>query len=69
MYIVTPATTDNDTPDISIVQIDCVFCAAHLILVYGANFIARTISPHDSYDTFDSFYINKYADHHAFEIA
>ncbi|KAG1903541.1 uncharacterized protein F5891DRAFT_1185154 [Suillus fuscotomentosus] len=69
MYIVTPGTTDNGTPDISIVHIDCVFCAAHLIPVYSTNFIACTISPHDSYDTFDSFYVNKYVDHHAFEIA
>ncbi|KAG2055893.1 hypothetical protein BDR06DRAFT_981633 [Suillus hirtellus] len=69
MYIVTPETTDNGTPDISIVHIDCVFCTAYLIPVYSTNFIAYTTSPHDSYNTFDSFYVNKYVDHHAFEIA
>ncbi|KAG1761658.1 hypothetical protein EDD22DRAFT_779470, partial [Suillus occidentalis] len=69
MYIVTSATTDNGTPDILIVHIDCVFHSTHLIPVYSVNFIAHTIGPHDSYNTFNSFYVNKYADHHAFEIA
>ncbi|KAG1884782.1 hypothetical protein F4604DRAFT_1878701 [Suillus subluteus] len=69
MYIVTPATMDDGTPDISIIHIDCVFCAAHLLPVYGANFITCMTSQHDLYDTFDSFYVNKYVDHHAFELA
>ncbi|KAG1867516.1 hypothetical protein C8R48DRAFT_599508 [Suillus tomentosus] len=63
MHIVTPATTDDGTPNISIIHIDCIFCAAHLIPVYGANFIAHGTNLHDSY------YVNKYAYHHAFEIA
>ncbi|KAG2101879.1 uncharacterized protein F5147DRAFT_746938 [Suillus discolor] len=54
MHIVTPATTDNGTPDISIIHIDCIFHAAHLIPVYRANFIARGTNPHDSYNDFDS---------------
>ncbi|KAG1867187.1 hypothetical protein DFJ58DRAFT_654449 [Suillus subalutaceus] len=69
MHIVTPATTDDGTPDISIIHIDCIFRAAHLIPVYRPNFIAHGTNPHDSYNDFDSYYVNKYADHHAFEIA
>ncbi|KAG2050603.1 hypothetical protein BDR06DRAFT_983915 [Suillus hirtellus] len=57
MYIVTPGTTDNGTPDISIVHIDCVFM------------LPTSFCPYNSYDTFDSFYVNKYVDHHTFEIA
>ncbi|KAG2047655.1 hypothetical protein BDR06DRAFT_985095 [Suillus hirtellus] len=68
MYVVMPATTGDDIPDISIIHINCIFCAAHLIPVYGPDFIPK-ISPHNSYDMFDSYYVNRYADHHAFEIA
>ncbi|KAG1890670.1 uncharacterized protein F5891DRAFT_964555 [Suillus fuscotomentosus] len=68
MYIVTPTTNDDDTPDVSIIHVDCIFRAAHLILVYGPDFIP-VISPHDSYDMFNSYYVNKYVDHHSFEIA
>ncbi|KAG2079823.1 uncharacterized protein F5147DRAFT_749460 [Suillus discolor] len=67
MYVVTPTTTGDGVPDISIIHIDCIFRAAHLIPVYGPDFIPK-ISPHDSYDMFNLYYINKYADHHAFEI-
>ncbi|KAG2339206.1 hypothetical protein BDR05DRAFT_977829 [Suillus weaverae] len=67
MYVVTPTTTGNDVPDISIIHVDCIFHAAHLIPVYGPDFIPK-ISPHDSYDMFNSYYVNRYADHHAFEI-
>ncbi|KAG2757557.1 hypothetical protein P692DRAFT_201835899 [Suillus brevipes Sb2] len=68
MYVVTPATTGDDVPDVSIIHINCIFRAAHLIPVYGPDFIPK-ISPHDSYDMFNSYYVNRYADHHAFEIA
>jgi hypothetical protein len=63
MYIVTPSTND-----VSIIHIDCIFRAAHLIPVYGNNFIPREITLHNSHNMFRAFYINKYADHHAFEI-
>ncbi|KAG2742415.1 hypothetical protein P692DRAFT_20749556 [Suillus brevipes Sb2] len=43
--------------------------AAHLIPLYGSNFLPRAITFHDSYNVFRTFYVNKYADHHAFEVA
>ncbi|KAG1864404.1 hypothetical protein F4604DRAFT_1882098 [Suillus subluteus] len=41
----------------------------HLIPVYSHNFIPKDIEYFHSYDAFRLFYVNKYADHHAFEIA
>ncbi|KAG2116276.1 hypothetical protein DEU56DRAFT_974984 [Suillus clintonianus] len=69
MFVVVPSINDDDTPDISIIHIDCIVRAAHLIPVYGANFVSRDITLHDSYNVFRAYYINKYADHHAFEVA
>ncbi|KAG1813895.1 uncharacterized protein BJ212DRAFT_1447696 [Suillus subaureus] len=69
MYLITSSSHDDGTPDISIIHIDCIFCAAHLIPLYGANFLPHEIGPHDSYNMFHAFYVNKYADHHAFEVA
>ncbi|KAG2113347.1 hypothetical protein BD769DRAFT_1630072 [Suillus cothurnatus] len=68
MYIVTPTTNNDVTPDVSIIHVDCIFHATHLIPVYGPDFIP-IISLHDSYDMFNSYYVNKYLDHHSFEIA
>ncbi|KAG1830978.1 hypothetical protein DFJ58DRAFT_719599 [Suillus subalutaceus] len=43
--------------------------AAHLIPIYGTHTIPQDLKHYDSYDAFKAFYINKFADHHAFEIA
>ncbi|KAG2050282.1 hypothetical protein BDR06DRAFT_984068 [Suillus hirtellus] len=68
MYVVAPATLEDDTPDISIIHIDCIFHAAHLIPVYGSNMLPRAITSHNCYNVFHSYFVNKYADHHTFEI-
>ncbi|KAI6139091.1 hypothetical protein BKA82DRAFT_4332380 [Pisolithus tinctorius] len=45
-------------------------CVAHLIPIYSThNINSRDVRPHCSYDMFHSFYVNKFADHHTFEIA
>ncbi|KAG1763066.1 hypothetical protein EDD22DRAFT_979549 [Suillus occidentalis] len=69
MWIVCPTVHDNGTPNFAIIHIDTIYHAAHLIPVYGPDFIADNIEYFHSYDAFRSFYINKFADHHAFEIA
>jgi hypothetical protein len=63
------STNDDGMPDVSIIHIDCIFRAAHLIPLYGSNFLPRAITLHDSYNVFRASYINKYADYHAFEVA
>ncbi|KAG1791307.1 uncharacterized protein HD556DRAFT_1240612, partial [Suillus plorans] len=42
---------------------------AHLIPIYGKHFIPLDITLHVSYDAFWVYYVNKYVDHHMFEIA
>jgi hypothetical protein len=53
----------------SVLHLDTFLRAAHLIPVFGPQKM-----PHDfdftlSLDSFDAYYINKYIDHHANEIA
>ncbi|KAI9568758.1 hypothetical protein HD554DRAFT_2021677, partial [Boletus coccyginus] len=50
------------------IHIESIYHAAHLIPVYGTDPILLEIKPHHSYNAFKSFYINKYTDHHSFEI-
>ncbi|KAG1819283.1 uncharacterized protein BJ212DRAFT_1446317 [Suillus subaureus] len=68
MYLVAPLTNDDGTLDLSIIHINCIFHAAHLIPLYGSNVLPRAITLHDSCNVFRAFYVNKYADHHAFEV-
>jgi hypothetical protein len=70
MWIVEPDMSDDDGETLaSIVHLDTILRAAHLLPVFGSEHVSRTLSFTDTLDAFSSFYVNKYADHHAFEIA
>jgi hypothetical protein len=68
MWMVEPEVEDNSLPTISVVHINCIYCAAHLLPIYGNDPIPL-VPPHDSLDVFAAFYVNKYVNHHAFQIA
>ncbi|KAF8836969.1 hypothetical protein BDN67DRAFT_991942 [Paxillus ammoniavirescens] len=69
MWVVRPAFRANHTPNIAMIHIDAIYRAAHLIPIYGRHFVPMDIKYYHSYDAFRAFYVNKYADHHAFKIA
>jgi len=70
MWIVHPGHQTRNVRNIAVVHIDTIYRAAHLIPVYSThNIDSRDFRPHRSYDMFQSFYVNKFADHHTFEIA
>ncbi|KAG2036220.1 hypothetical protein BDR03DRAFT_934555 [Suillus americanus] len=68
MWVVQPAHHANNTPNISVIHVDSIYCAVHLIPVYGSRFVSPNLQHYQTYDSFHKFYVNKYADHHAFEI-
>ena len=59
---------DDEEPHLDIVHVDCIYRAAHLIPVYN-GYISQSLTMHDTLDSFSCFYVNKYVDYHAFEIA
>ena len=67
MWKVWPSTLPNHSPHFVVIHIDAIYQATHLIPIYGNQTIPHDIQPHHSYDVFCAFYVNKYADHHAFE--
>ncbi|KAG2347028.1 hypothetical protein BDR05DRAFT_974138 [Suillus weaverae] len=69
MWMVCLACGANNAPLYNIIHVDSIYRAAHLIPVYGRHFLHPSINLHNSYDSFWTFYVNKYADHHAFELA
>lgn len=61
---------EDGYPHLAIIHVDSIYRAAHLIPVYqDVGFIDKNLTLHDSLDAFDIFYVNKFVDHHAFEIA
>jgi hypothetical protein len=69
MWVVEPSILDDDSKFTSIIHLDTIVRAAHLLPVFGQDRISRSLTPSDTLDEFSEFYVNKYADHHSFEIA
>lgn len=56
-------------PKLSVIPLQKIFRAAHLIPVYSAERVPYKFSPAQTLDHYKKFYINKFVDIHAFKIA
>jgi hypothetical protein len=52
---------------LSIIHLDCVVRAAHLLPVYGSSFLPEDFHFMDSLDLFRACFVNSYIDHHSNE--
>ncbi|KAJ7200733.1 hypothetical protein B0H12DRAFT_1288754 [Mycena haematopus] len=68
MWMVEPDTDRRGRRVMDIIHIDTILRSAHLIGIYGNSYLPRHIKYSDTLDSFNKFYVNKYADHHANEI-
>ncbi|KAI0352549.1 hypothetical protein OH77DRAFT_1408881 [Trametes cingulata] len=69
MWIVQPRFRNGSSPLLSIIHLDTIYRAAHLIGVSkGSDVDLEELQYHESLDVFERFYVNKYIDHHAFEM-
>ncbi|KAJ7065172.1 hypothetical protein C8F01DRAFT_1366212 [Mycena amicta] len=60
----------KDEPLLAVVHLDTILRGSHLIGRAGREFLPEMdFEFHESLDRFNSFYVNKYADHHSHEIA
>lgn len=69
LWIVKKDFNHDRSPVLAIVHVDTICRAAHLIPVYPSQFIRRSLTMHDTLDVFQDFYVNKFADYHAFQMA
>ncbi|KAG2032240.1 hypothetical protein BDR03DRAFT_936086 [Suillus americanus] len=82
MWMVAPSFNEDGSHDLSIIHIDSIMCSAHLLPIFGTQLIPHGLRfydsldliPHglrfyDSLDVYRGFYVNRFTDHHAFELA
>ncbi|KAJ6599646.1 hypothetical protein B0H10DRAFT_2322680 [Mycena sp. CBHHK59/15] len=69
MWMVQPDVDNRGRRVMDIIHVDTILRGAHLIGIYSENFLPRHFKYSESLDRFKAFYINKYTDHHAHEIA
>ncbi|KZT19778.1 hypothetical protein NEOLEDRAFT_1077191 [Neolentinus lepideus HHB14362 ss-1] len=53
---------------LTIIPLQRILQAIHLIPMFGTHHVTRTLTAAKSLDEYCIFYVNKYADHHAFEL-
>jgi len=68
MWVVEPDMTNEGRPIASIIHLDTMIPAAHLLPVFKVGFVSKSLSFADTLDKFQMFYVNKFVDHHTFEI-
>ncbi|KAH8987556.1 hypothetical protein EDB86DRAFT_3065712 [Lactarius hatsudake] len=66
MWMVTPDFVRGD-PILAVIHVDCIFRAAHLVLIFGNSYIPDHITHDNSLDNFKGFYVNRFVDHHTFD--
>ena len=69
MWMVQPDRKPDGSPAVGVVHLDSVLHAVHLMPVFGDHMMPTDLTADRSLDVFRSFYVNKYIDYHAFEIA
>ncbi|KAF8872520.1 hypothetical protein CPB84DRAFT_1854424 [Gymnopilus junonius] len=70
MWKVKPDYDRRGNPILAVIAVDSIFRGAHLIGVCGMQHLPRHGFDHSkALDSFKTFYVNKYADHHTHEIA
>jgi hypothetical protein len=66
-WVVKPDIQDGGFPHVAVIHVDCIIRATHLMPVTRtARFVDRSVTMHTSLDTFNLFYLNRFADNHAF---
>ena len=69
MWVVEPDILDNGQPRTAVIHLDTIVQLAHLLPIYRDRPAPKGVQYMDTLDTFSQFYVSKFADHHAFEIA
>lgn len=68
MWMVRAEQSMDGSPAVSVIHTDCILRGAHLIPVFGPDSIPSKLHFSESLDAFAAFYVNRFIDHHAFEI-
>jgi len=67
MWVVKPELDRRGEPTLEVIHLDSIARAAHLVPIYGQSRVPEDFNYHDALDTFNSFFVNHYVDHHAHE--
>ena len=68
MWVVKKEKQSNGLPVINFIYVDVIVKSCQLLPVYGRGMIPRQVNHMTSLNCFQAYYVNKFADHHSFEL-
>lgn len=68
MWVVQKERRVDGSPLVDFIYIDTILRCCHLLPVYGKDMIPDDITDATSLDNFRQYYVNKFADHHSYEL-
>ncbi|KAH9178034.1 hypothetical protein EDB89DRAFT_2112020 [Lactarius sanguifluus] len=67
MWVVKQEVDHRGQPTLEVIHVDSIAQAAHLLPLYGSSRVPEDFDYHNALDTYYSFFVNHYVDHHAHE--
>ncbi|KAH9024047.1 hypothetical protein EDB85DRAFT_2150734 [Lactarius pseudohatsudake] len=67
MWVVKQEVDRRGQPTLEVIHVDSIARAAHLLPIYGSSRVPEDFDYHNALDTYYSFFVNHYVDHHAHE--
>ena len=67
MWMIAPSFI-GESENLAVIHVDTIVRSAHLIPIFGQRPVPPFVSFYNSLDAFRGFYVNGFADHHAFEL-
>ncbi len=58
----------GEEPHLVVVHVGSIYCAVHLIPFFRKEWVPQGFSHNNTLDKYTKFYVNRFADHHSFEI-
>ncbi|KAJ7150482.1 hypothetical protein C8R43DRAFT_887359, partial [Mycena crocata] len=68
LWVVTPEFHGNTGQSLAVVQLDSIARGVHLLPIYGLSLLPENFHFSYSLDSFQAFFVNRYADHHTHEL-
>ncbi|KAH9049031.1 hypothetical protein EDB84DRAFT_1593342 [Lactarius hengduanensis] len=65
MWVVKQEVDRRGQPTLEVIHVDSIARAAHLLPIYGSSRVPEDFDYHNALDTYYSFFVNHYVDHHA----
>ncbi|KAI6104486.1 hypothetical protein EV401DRAFT_2060884 [Pisolithus croceorrhizus] len=68
MWMVAPSFPDDSLHNLTVIHVESIVCNAHLLPIFGKEYVPSLVSCHNALDIYQAFYVNHFADHHAFKL-